>query len=178
MKSNFLFVGILPNYVNEVGEIVANNLDMFTVSIDDLFQEELGNAVSLNNLLSSPDGQEKLASVEKKVAAKIADFENSIVCMSLDSMIDESNLKKILKSSNVVYLQVAPQFFEKRSKETGDFFDADISDLTFSEKDKKWVETSKIVLDCCKYKVKKAGKKLSKLCTEFLKELNQTEEEA
>ena len=176
MKTNFIFVGMLPNYVSEVAMLVANKLDMFSVSVDDLLQEELGDAVSLNSLLNSPDGNKKLASIEKRVADKIANFENSIVCLSVDSMLDSANLEKVLSNATAVYLQIAPSFFEKRSSETGDFFNAGISDITFAEKDKKWVDSSQIVLDCCKYKVKKAAKKLTKLCMQFLE--NNAMEEA
>ncbi|MBR4270507.1 MAG: hypothetical protein IKQ31_02400 [Clostridia bacterium] len=175
MKTNFIFVGMLPNYISQVAEIVANKLDMFMINFEDMIQEEIGTATTLNNMLNSTDGQEKLLNIEKKVTKKIVDFENSIVCISINAMVEEDNLKKILQNANAVYLQISPHFFEKRSKETGDFFEAEISDLTFGEKDKKWVDTSKIVLDCCKLKVKKAAKKLTKLCTQYLQENNKEE---
>ena len=175
METNFIFVSMLPNYMNEVASLVASKLDMFTVSVEELIQQDLGEEVALDNLLKSPDGKQKLEQSEKRIAKKITNFENSIVCLNLNSMMDEKNVDTILKSGCVVYLQISPMFFERRCKFSGDFISSELNAITFSEKDKHWVNTSELVLNCSRYKQAKAAKKLIKICTKYLK--NQKESE-
>ena len=175
METNFIFVCLLPNYMNEVASIVASKLDMFTASVEELLQQELGDEIALSNLLKSKDGKQKLEQCEKRVSKKVSNFENSIVCLSMDAMLDEHNIDNLLHAGCVVYLQVAPAFFERRCKFSGDFVESNISGITFSEKDKYWVDKSEYVLNCSKLKQSKAAKKLIKICTKHLK--NQKEAE-
>ncbi len=169
METNFIFVCMLPNYMNEVASLVASKLDMFTVSVEELLQQDLGDEVALDSLLKSNDGKSKLEQSEKRVAKKVSNFENSIVCFTMDSFVDEKNMETILSAGCVVYLQISPMFFERRCKLSGDFVDSTLSAITFSEKDKRWVNASELVLNCSKLKESKAAKKLIKICTKYLK---------
>jgi shikimate kinase len=169
METNFIFVCMLPNYMNEVASLVASKLDMFTVSVEELMQQDLGDETALESLLKDKDGKVKIEQSEKRVAKKITNFENSIVCLSLNSMMDEKNVEMILQAGCVVYLQISPMFFERRCKFSGDFVESDLNAITFSEQDKHWVEQSELVLNCSRYKQAKAAKKLIKICTKYLK---------
>jgi len=168
METNFIFVCLLPNYMDDVASLVANKLDMFTVSVEELMQQEYGDEISLSAMLNSKEGKAKLEQCETRVAKKVKNFENSIVCLPIDSMLDEKNVESILGSGTIVYLQISPTCFEKRCKESGDYVDEKLNEVTFSEKDKYWVNRSELVINCSKYKESKAGAKLSKLCTKFL----------
>jgi len=89
--------------------------------------------------------------------------------------VNSKNVDTILKSGCVVYLQISPMFFERRCKFSGDFISSELNAITFSEKDKHWVNTSELVLNCSRYKQAKAAKKLIKICMKYLK--NQKESE-
>ncbi len=169
METNFIFVCMLPNYMNEVASIVASKMDMFTISVDELLQQDLGDEVNLHSILKSKDGQVLLENAEKRVAKKVSNFENSIVCLDMNAMLDAQNRETILRAGCVVYLQIAPIFFEKRCKFSGDYVDKDLTTVTFAEKDKYWVDKSELVLNCSRFNETKAAKKLIKLCTKHLK---------
>jgi len=175
METNFIFVCLLPNYMDDVAAIVANKLDMFTISVEELVQQEFGDEINLSAMLKNKEGKLKLEQCETRVAKKVQSFENSIVCLALDSMLNEANLQSILGAGTIVYLQVSPTCFEKRCKESGDYVDEGLNAVAFSEKDKYWVEKSEIVLNCSRYKISKAGAKLTKICTKFLSKQRENE---
>ena len=87
-------------------------------------------------------------------------------------MFSDDNFKIVSSTSFVIYLQIAPKYFEIRAKFSSDTIDKELNDICFTDRDKLYVDKSDIVLNCSTYKAEKAVKKLLKVINKFFKKLS------
>ena len=171
MKTNIVFICELDNYSKNVAKLLSEKLEMFYVSVDEMVEFELGDEQHILKTLGSTAGQKYIEDCEDRVVKNVAGFENTVICINPATMFTRDNLEKLKETSYTVYLQISPQYFPVRAKFSNDAYDKEFNDISFTDRDKMYVDSSDIVLNCCKYKENKASKKLIKVITKYFKKL-------
>lgn len=178
MKTNIALICLLGNYASEVAELLSEKLEMFFVNVDEMVELELGDAEHINEALGDQDGTDFIKKCEDKVVKNVAGFENTVICLSPTTMFNNQNYEILSETSYVIYLQIAPKFFEKRAKFSADVIDKDLADVNFTDRDKLYVEKSDMMLNCSTFRENKAVKKLTKVIKKFFKKNRKAEEKA
>lgn len=175
MKTNIALICLLNNYSNEVAELLSEKLEMFFVDVDEMVEFELGDAEHISATLGSAEGAEYIKKCEDKVVSTVASFENTIICLSPATLFSGRNFEVLSETSYVIYLQIAPKFFEKRAKFSADIIDKDLTDLNFTDCDKLYVEKSDMMLNCSTFRSAKAVNKLTRVIKKFFKKARKLE---
>ncbi len=172
MKTNIALICLLDSYSKNVAKLLSEKLEMFYVDIDEMVEFELGDAEHIVETLGNSDGQKYIQKCEDKVVSNVSSFENTIISLNPATMFSDENFKIVSSTSFVIYLQIAPKYFEIRAKFSGDTIDKELNDICFTDRDKLYVDKSDIVLNCSTYKAEKAVKKLLKVINKFFKKLS------
>ena len=93
-------------------------------------------------------------------------------------MFSNKNFDRISKTSYVVYLQIAPKYFRTRAVDCNDEYNETLLNTAFTERDKLYVESSDIVVNCSNYKPQKALKKVLASINTFFKKLAKEKKKA
>lgn len=169
MKTNIALICLLENYATEVAELLSEKLEMFFVNIEEMVEFELGDAEHINATLGDKEGAEFIKKCEDKVVNNVAGFENTVICLSPDTLFSNQNYEILSQTSYIIYLQIAPKFFEKRAKYSADVIDKDLTEVNFTDRDKLYVSKSDMMLNCSTFRETKAVKKLSKIIKKYFK---------
>lgn len=172
MKTNIALICLLDNYSKHVAKLLSEKLEMFYVDVDEMVEFELGDEEHVVKTLGDTAGQKYIQKCEDKVVSNVSTFENTIISLDPTTMFSEDNFKIIFNTSYIIYLQIAPKFFEARAKYSGDTIDKELTDICFTDRDKLYVNKSDIVLNCSAYKEEKTVKKLLKVINKFFKKLS------
>ncbi len=175
MKTNIALICLLNNYSNEVAELLSEKLEMFFVDVDEMVEFELGDAEHINETLGDQEGAAYIKKCEDKVVSNVAGFENTIISLSPTTMFSGQNYEVLSQTSYVIYLQIAPKFFEKRAKFSADVIDKDLTELNFTDCDKLYVEKSDMMLNCSTFRSSKAVSKLTRVIKKFFKKTRKAE---
>ena len=178
MKTNIALICLLENYSKSVAKQLAERLEMFYVNVDEMVEFELGDENHILETLGDTAGHKYIEECENKVVKNVTTFENTVICMNPAEMFTQDNFDKITSTSYVIYLQISPKYFEQRCKFSGDYIDESLNEISFTERDKDYVDKSDIVLNCSTYKKKKAVKKLLKSINKFFKKKAQEKKHA
>lgn len=171
MKTNIALICLLDNYSKNVSKILSEKLEMFYVDVEEMVQFELGDERHILNTLGQLEGKKYIEDCETRVVKNVTSFENTVICINPTTMFSNENFKQIIKTSYVVYLQIAPKYFEQRCKYSGDYIDEELNSIAFTDRDKSYVQKSDIVLNCSALKEQKAVKKLLKSINKFFKKI-------
>lgn len=177
MKTNIALICLLDNYSKSVSKLLSERLEMFYVNVDEMVEFELGDEEHITKTLGDEAGQKYIQESENKVVKNVAGFENTVISLNPTTMFSNDNFEIIANTSYVIYLQIAPKFFEARAKFSADVID-DLNDICFTDRDKLYVEKSDIVLNCSTFKEQKAVKKLLKVINKFFKKLAKEQKKA
>ena len=169
MKTNISLICLLPNYGQTVAKILAEKVDMFYADVEDMFDFELGDLEHILNVLGDKDGRKYIRETEAKVVKRICSFENTLISIRPETLFGNRNYDRIKKCSYIIYLQISPKFFKERSEFSKDCVDEKLVSLTFTEKDKLFVEKSDIIVNCSKLKEQKAIKKIISSVSSFFR---------
>lgn len=176
MKTNIALICLLNNYASEVAQLLGDRLEMFFVNVDEMVQFELGDAEHINATLGDHDGAEYIKKCEDKVVKNVAGFENTIICLDPNTLFSDSNYQIIKNTSYIIYLQIAPKFFEKRAKFSADIVDKELAEINFTDCDKLYVQKSDMMLNCSTFRESKAVRKLTKVIKKFFKKTRKDEQ--
>jgi len=169
MKTDIAFICLLPNYSKNVSKLLGEKLDMFFVNVEEMLEFDLGDVEHILSVLGSKDGKKYMRETETKVIKNIASFDNTIISINPMTMFSNRNFDRISKTSYIIYLQISPKFFKTRAELSGDDIDEKILNIAFTERDKIYVDSSDIVVNCSTLKEKKAVKKLLSAINKFFK---------
>ena len=178
MKTNSALICLLNNYNKEVANILSEKLEMFFVNIDEMVEFELGDADRILETLGDKEGLEYIKKCEDKIVANVANFDNTIISLNPTTMFSNQNFEKISETSYVIYLQIAPKYFEARAKYSADVLDKELNEVNFTDRDKLYVEKSDMVLNCSTLREQKAVQKLTKIIKKFFKKLKKEKKQA
>ncbi len=178
MKTNIALICLLNNYNKEVANILSEKLEMFFVNIDEMVEFELGDADRILETLGDKEGLEYIKKCEDKIVANVANFDNTIISLNPTTMFSNQNFEKISETSYVIYLQIAPKYFEARAKYSADVLDKELNEVNFTDRDKLYVEKSDMVLNCSTLREQKAVQKLTKIIKKFFKKLKKEKKQA
>ena len=178
MKTNIALICLLNNYNKEVANILSEKLEMFFVNIDEMVEFELGDADRILETLGDKEGLGYIKKCEDKIVANVANFDNTIISLNPTTMFSNQNFEKISETSYVIYLQIAPKYFEARAKYSADVLDKELNEVNFTDRDKLYVEKSDMVLNCSTLREQKAVQKLTKIIKKFFKKLKKEKKQA
>lgn len=160
MKTNIAFICLLPKYSKNVSKLLGEKLDMYFVDVEDMLEFELGDVEHILSILGSKEGKKYMRECETRVIKNVVSFENTIITVQPMTMFSNRNFNRIRKTSYIVYLQISPKYWKARAEISGDDIDEKMLGLAFTERDKIYVDSSDIVLNCSTFKEKKTVKKL------------------
>ncbi len=169
MKTNLSVICLLPNYGKNIAKMLCDKLDMYFADAKDMFDFELGDIDHIMHVLGEKGGKKYIRENEAKVIKRICSFENTLINIAPETLFGNRNYDRIKKSSYIIYLQIAPKFFKAKSEESKDVVDEKLMSITFSEKDKLFVEKCDIVVNCSNLKDKKTLKKVMSSISVFFK---------
>ncbi len=175
MKTNITFICLLDGFSKNIGKLLCDKLDMFFVDVEDMIEFELGDTNHILSVLGDKEGKKYMKETEAKVVKRIASFENTLVCIKPSTLFSNRNFDRLNKTSYIVYLQISPKYLKKVADESKDIIDEKMLTLAFTEKDKMYVDSSDMVVNCSTLKEKKALKKLLSTINKFFKK-NKKEE--
>lgn len=178
MKTNIALICLLDNYNKEVANLLSERLEMFCVNIDEMVEFELGDGEHIMATLGDKEGLDYIKKCEDKIVKNVAGFENTVISLNPSTMFGNQNFETITETSYVIYLQIAPKFFEARAKYSGDMLDKDLNEINFTDRDKLYVEKSDMLLNCSTLREQKAMQKLTKVIKKFFKKLKKETKQA
>lgn len=160
MKSNIALICLFNNYSRNVSKVLGDKLDMFYVDVEDMLDFELGDIEHIKQTLGDKEGANYIKKCQNRVVDNVCDFENTIVTIDPMALFEKQNFAKISQKCFIVYLQISPKYFASRAKSSRDNIPDDLLGIGFAERDKQYVDSSDVVLDCSKLKEARAAKKL------------------
>lgn len=169
LKNNITIFCVLDNYGTTIAKMLSDKLGMYYADMQDMFEYELIDTKHIINSLGETQGQQYIQDTEHKVIKNVSNFDNTLILIRPDKLFDEANYKSISQHSYIIYIQISPKFFEKRSKRSGDILADAFKGNTFSNKDKCYVHNSDIVVNCSTLKESKATKKILAEITKFFR---------
>ena len=174
MKTNIALICLLPNYSRNVSKLLSDKLDMFYVNVEEMVEFELGDLEHIIKILGDRDGRKFIRDEETKIIKNISNFENTIISINALTMFSNRNFEKLSKTSYIVYLQIAPKFFQIRAQESGDDISESMLNIAFTERDKMYVDSSDMVVNCSNLKPNKAVKKVVSNINSFFKKISKS----
>jgi len=183
VQTNITMFCFLSKYSKNVAKILADKLEMFYVDFDELFEFDLVDSEHILKTLGKRAGTKYMAGIEQKTIRKVNEFENTIITISPQKLFSDKVTAAFKESSFFAYLQMTPSAAEMRAEISGDNVDSALLGIGFSERDKLYVATSDVVVNCSKLKEKRATKKLIKELKSYFKKRSkiaskQTEQKA
>ena len=175
MKTNITFICLLENFSKNIGKLLCEKLDMFFVNVEDMIEFELGDTEHILDVLGNREGKRYMKDIETKVVKRIASFENTLVCARPATLFGNKNYDRFKKTSYFVYLQISPKYLSKVAEETKDIIDEKMLTVAFTEKDKMFVDSADMVVNCSTLKEKRAVKKIMSTINKFFKKSKKEE---
>ena len=175
MKTNITFICLLESFSKNIGKLLCEKLEMFFVDVEDMIDFELGDTEHILKVLGSKEGKKYMKDTEAKIVKRIASFENTLLCVKPSTLFSNRNYDRLCKTSYMVYLQISPKYLSKRAEESKDIIDEKMLTVAFTEKDKMYVDSSDMVVNCSTLKEKKAVKKIISTINKFFKKSKKEE---
>ena len=175
MKTNITLICLLDAFNKNIGKLLCDKLDMFFVDVEDMIEFELGDTNHILSVLGDKEGKKYMKETEAKVVKRIASFENTLVCVKPKTLFSNRNYDRLKKSNYIVYLQISPKYLSKIAEESKDIIDEKLLTVAFTEKDKMYVDSSDMVVNCSTMKEKKAVKKVLSTINKFFKKSKKEE---
>ena len=169
LKNNITIFCVLDNYGTTVAKMLSDKLGMYYADILDMFEYELIDTKHIINSLGEEQGQKYIQDTEHRVIKNVSNFDNTLINIRPDKLFEEDNLASISKHSYIIYAQISPKFFDKRSKRRGGILSDAYKGNAFAQKDKCFVHKSDIVVNCSTLKESKAAKKIMAEITKFFR---------
>ncbi len=175
MKTNITFYCLLEGFSKDIGKMLCDKLDMFFVDVEDMIDFELGDTNHILKVLGDKEGKKYMKETEAKVVKRVASFENTLVCVKPTTLFSNRNYDRLKKTSYLVYLQISPKYLSKIAEESKDIVDEKMLTIAFTEKDKMYVDSADMVVNCSALKEKRAVKKVMSTINKFFKKSKKEE---
>ena len=175
MKTNITFICLLNHFSKNIGKLLCEKLDMYFVDVEDMINFELGDTNHILTVLGNKEGKKYMKDTESKIIKRIASFENALICVKCTTLFGNRNFDKLKKNSYIVYLQISPKYLPKIAEESKDIIDEKMLTVAFTEKDKMFVDSSDMVVNCSTMKEKKVVKKVMSTINKFFKKSKKEE---
>jgi len=172
MKTNIALICVLNNYSKNVSKMLSDKLDMFYADMEDMIEYELIDSKHILETLGDKEGKKFIKKIETDVIKNVSSFENTFININPVLLFSGRNFSQLQKTCFVIYAQISPKYFDARTKHNGDVIPADITDITFGERDKKYVEKADVVVNCSTLRESKAVKKIMSELNSFLKNMH------
>lgn len=169
LKNNITIICTLENYGTTVAKMLSEKLGMYYADMQDMFEYELIDTKHILDTLGDDAGNKYILETQHKVINNVSKFDNTLINIRPNKLFENNNYQSISKHSYIIYAQISPKFFDKRSKKSGDIIPSDLKGATFTEKDKCYVNKSDIVVNCSTLKESKATKKIMSEITKFFR---------
>lgn len=169
LKNNITIICILENYGTTVAKILSEKLGMYYADMQDMFEYELVDTNHILDTLGEVEGTKYIMDTQHRVINNVSRFDNTLINIRPNKLFENNNYDSISKHSYIIYAQVSPKYFDKRSLKSGDIIPNNIKGATFTEKDKCYVHKSDIVVNCSTLKESKAAKKIMAEITKFFR---------
>jgi shikimate kinase len=149
--------------------MLSDKLGMYYADMQDMFEYELIDTKHIMATLGEEEGQKFIQETEHRVINNVSKFDNTLINIRPDKLFDGDNYQSISKHSYIIYVQISPKFFDKRTRKSGDIIPERLKGAIFAEKDKCYVHKSDIVVNCSTLKESKATKKIMSEITKFFR---------
>ena len=169
LKNNITIICVLENYGTTVAKILSDKLGMYYADMQDMFEYELIDTRHITDTLGEEQGKQYIRDTEHRVINNVSNFDNTLINIRPAKLFDDDNYHNISKLSYIIYAQISPKFFDKRSRKSGDVILDNLKGSAFTEKDKCYVHNSDIVVNCSTLKESKAAKKILSEITKFFR---------
>jgi len=169
LKNNITIICVLENYGTTVAKMLSEKLGMYYADMQDMFDYELIDTRHITETLGEDAGQQYIRDTEHRVINNVSNFDNTLINIRPAKLFEDDNYNIISKHSYVIYAQISPKFFDKRSRKSGDVVLDSLKGSAFTEKDKCYVQKSDIVVNCSTLKESKATKKILSEITKFFR---------
>lgn len=146
MKNNITLITLCGGLKNKIATNLADRLGMFVVNINAIINYDL---LNINEVISIA-GLDYYNKVETKTVKSIANYENSLITLDLDTFFNNDNYKFLKTTSLFIYLRFNfddYKYFLEKEYTTDKHFEQILNKKTFNEKDKILKNTSDIVIN-------------------------------
>ena len=106
MKSNIALVCLSNNFLKNLGQMLADDLDMFFADIDDILEYNL-----VNDDMLDMAGKDYFDKEKEKVIKSVCQYDNSVICGRFETIIN--NVEKIKDNSLLIYIKINDELFQK-----------------------------------------------------------------
>ncbi|MEA3490096.1 MAG: shikimate kinase [Candidatus Omnitrophota bacterium] len=113
---NVVLVGFMGTGKTVIARVLARELDMTYVSIDDLIE---GREKRPINDIFRDDGEPYFRKVEKEVVREVSEKEGQVVDAGGGVVLDGENMENLKRNGTVVCLWAAPEKISERTKKHG-----------------------------------------------------------
>lgn len=141
MKGNILLVGLDYSFVKCVGTGLAEKLDLFFLDVNDLIEYRIIDKEKMQIVC----GMEYFEKKKRNVIFEISDYENTIVNIPYDIVLNKE-YKEVLKKSTLIFLNFNKELLEKFNKSRKEENKLDIELITYEE-------LTKLLLELADYSV-------------------------